>query len=151
VFFSYKCPMSGRPSTVKSDTKSSRRGGSAMERKGKRGMRTGKHKFHDQGDATWIVFRGQLRGHYDTPYRLPGGWPPSGRIWWFRLLLFSNILFLNIVHLIMKFTTKCAKNGIDFGYCILDPAQPYPFYALRAAIPRHRPTPSILCPSGGHP
>jgi hypothetical protein len=28
-------------------------------------------KFHDQGDAKWIVFRGQLRGHNDTPFGLP--------------------------------------------------------------------------------
>jgi hypothetical protein len=24
-------------------------------------------------------------------YRPPGGWPPSGRIWWSKLLLISNI------------------------------------------------------------
>jgi hypothetical protein len=24
-------------------------------------------KFHDQGDARWIVIRGQVRGHNDTP------------------------------------------------------------------------------------
>jgi hypothetical protein len=24
-------------------------------------------KFHDQGDAEWIVIRGQLRGHNDMP------------------------------------------------------------------------------------
>jgi hypothetical protein len=29
-------------------------------------------KFHDQGDAEWIVIRGQLRGHDDTPCRRPG-------------------------------------------------------------------------------
>jgi hypothetical protein len=29
-------------------------------------------EFRDQGDAKWIVIRGQLRGHNDTP---------SGRIW----------------------------------------------------------------------
>jgi hypothetical protein len=28
-------------------------------------------EFHDQGDAKWIVIRGQLRGHNDTPC---GGW-----------------------------------------------------------------------------
>jgi hypothetical protein len=31
-------------------------------------------EFHDQGDAKWIVIRGQLRGHNDTPFgrRTPG-------------------------------------------------------------------------------
>jgi hypothetical protein len=28
-------------------------------------------KFHDQGDAKWIVIRGQLRGHNDTPCGRP--------------------------------------------------------------------------------
>jgi hypothetical protein len=33
-------------------------------------------KFHDQGDAKWIVIRGQLRGHNDTPFGRPTlGWP----------------------------------------------------------------------------
>jgi len=44
-------------------------------------------KLHDQGDAKWIVIRGQLRGHNDTPY---------GHIWWFsyhQLVIF----FFNIV------------------------------------------------------
>jgi hypothetical protein len=45
-------------------------------------------KFHDQGDAKWIVIRGQLRGHNDTPTR---GQPIGrlgvlGRILWFRIL-----------------------------------------------------------------
>jgi hypothetical protein len=46
-------------------------------------------KFHDQGDAGRIVIRGQLRGHNDTPF----GRPPLGGIWWFKLLLISNIVF----------------------------------------------------------
>jgi hypothetical protein len=29
-------------------------------------------KFHDQGDAKWIVIRGQLRGHNDTPFVFGG-------------------------------------------------------------------------------
>jgi hypothetical protein len=33
-------------------------------------------KFHDQRDAKWIVIRGQLRGHNDTPF----GRPTPGRI-----------------------------------------------------------------------
>jgi hypothetical protein len=28
-------------------------------------------EIHDQGDAKWIVIRGQLRGHNDTPCRRP--------------------------------------------------------------------------------
>jgi hypothetical protein len=32
-------------------------------------------EFHDQGDAKWIVIRGPLRGHKDTPF----GWPTHGR------------------------------------------------------------------------
>jgi ribosomal protein L21 len=32
-------------------------------------------EFHDQGDVKWIVIRGQLRGHNDTPF----GWPTPGR------------------------------------------------------------------------
>jgi hypothetical protein len=33
-------------------------------------------KFHDQGDAKWIVIRGRLRGHNDTPFGRPApGWP----------------------------------------------------------------------------
>jgi hypothetical protein len=33
-------------------------------------------EFHDQGDAKWIVIRGQLRGHNDTPFGRPTpGWP----------------------------------------------------------------------------
>jgi hypothetical protein len=31
--------------------------------------------FHDQADADWIVIRGALRGHNDTPC----GWPTLGR------------------------------------------------------------------------
>jgi hypothetical protein len=37
------------------------------------GMAVG--KFHDQGDAKWIVIREQLRGHNDTPF----GQPTPGR------------------------------------------------------------------------
>ena len=32
-------------------------------------------EFHDQGDAKWIVIRGPLRGHKDTPF----GRPTPGR------------------------------------------------------------------------
>jgi hypothetical protein len=59
-------------------------------------------EFRDQGDAKWMVIRGQLRGHNDTPFGRPtpgrpigrpGGWPPSEHIWFFLLLLISNIIF----------------------------------------------------------
>jgi hypothetical protein len=30
-------------------------------------------EFHDQADADWIVIRGQLRGHNDTPIGQPTG------------------------------------------------------------------------------
>jgi hypothetical protein len=36
-------------------------------------------KFHDQGDAEWIVIRGQLRGHNDTPCGRPNPVRPIGR------------------------------------------------------------------------
>jgi hypothetical protein len=35
----------------------------------------GTGKFHDQGDAKWIVIGGQLSGHNDTPF----GRPTPGR------------------------------------------------------------------------
>jgi hypothetical protein len=64
-------------------------------------MKIAEGKFNDQGDAEWIVIRGQLRGQNDMlsgghpwqaywPHR---GWLPSEHIWWFQLLLISNILF----------------------------------------------------------
>jgi hypothetical protein len=36
-------------------------------------------KFHDQGDAKWIVIRGQLRGHNETRYGRPAPGRPIGR------------------------------------------------------------------------
>jgi hypothetical protein len=36
-------------------------------------------QFHDQGDAKWIVIRGQLRGHNDTPFEWPTPVRPIGR------------------------------------------------------------------------
>jgi hypothetical protein len=36
-------------------------------------------EFHDQGDAKWIVIRGQLRGHNDTPFGRPTPGRPIGR------------------------------------------------------------------------
>jgi hypothetical protein len=57
-------------------------------------------EFHDQADAEWIVIRGLLRGHNDTPCGRPTPGCPgigcpygvsSGFIWWFYLLR-SNII-----------------------------------------------------------
>jgi hypothetical protein len=59
-------------------------------------------KFHDQGDAKWIVIRGQLRGHNDTPFGRPtpsrpiratrGGLAAQrAYFWWFNLLSISNV------------------------------------------------------------
>jgi hypothetical protein len=71
-----------------------------------------KGEFHDQGDAKWIVIRGQLRDHNDMPLGRPApgrpiGRPGSGRpqgefgvFSYYQLL----ILFFNIVALIMEFT-----------------------------------------------
>jgi hypothetical protein len=69
---------------------------------------------HDMGDAEWIVIRAQLWGHNDTPCgRLaPGrliGQPGVGRpqgvfggFSYYQLVM----IFLNIVPLIMKFTSN---------------------------------------------
>jgi hypothetical protein len=38
-----------------------------------------KGEFHDQGNAKWIVIRGQLRGHNDTPCGRPTPSRPIGR------------------------------------------------------------------------
>jgi hypothetical protein len=35
-------------------------------------------KFHDQGDAEWIVIRGQLRGPNNTPFGQPTPGRPIG-------------------------------------------------------------------------
>jgi hypothetical protein len=37
-------------------------------------------KFHDQGDAKWIVIRGQLKCHNDTPFGRPTPGRPIGRL-----------------------------------------------------------------------
>jgi hypothetical protein len=36
-------------------------------------------KFHDQGDAKWIVIMGQLRRHNDKPFGRPTPGRPIGR------------------------------------------------------------------------
>jgi hypothetical protein len=36
-------------------------------------------EFHDHRDAKWIVIRGQLRGHNDTPFGRPTPGRPIGR------------------------------------------------------------------------
>jgi hypothetical protein len=72
-------------------------------------------KFHDLGVAKWIVIRGQLRGHNDTPCgqptpgRPPGGWPPAGRDWWFQLLLICDNIFQHCP-LNMEFTDRPAHS-----------------------------------------
>jgi hypothetical protein len=69
-------------------------------------------EIHDQGDAKWIVIRGQLRGHNDTPFGRPTlsrpighqgvGHPQGvfGGLGYYQLVIF----FFNIVPLIMEFT-----------------------------------------------
>jgi hypothetical protein len=38
-------------------------------------------QFHDQGDAKWIVIRGQLKGHNDAPFGRPTpDWPIGRRV-----------------------------------------------------------------------
>jgi hypothetical protein len=76
----------------------------------------GNGKFHNQGDAKWIVIRGQLRV---ITIRPSGGQPPAGpRILRYKLLLISNIPF-NIVPLIMKFTKylRCRGRGVAPSGC----------------------------------
>jgi hypothetical protein len=66
--------------------------------------------FHDQGDAKWIVIRRKLRGHNDTPCRRPTPGRPIGQGWPPLVTL-----FLNIVPLIMEFTTACASPRVSVG------------------------------------
>jgi hypothetical protein len=69
-------------------------------------------KFHDQGDAEWIVIRRPLSGHNDTPFRQPIPGRPIGRPGYGRPSgLFGSfsyyqlvIFFSDIVPLIMEFT-----------------------------------------------
>jgi hypothetical protein len=63
---------------------------------------------HDQGDAKWIVIRGQLRGHNDIyALRAANSQPGVGR----PQVVFGGfsyyplvMIFFNIVTLIMEFT-----------------------------------------------
>jgi hypothetical protein len=71
-------------------------------------------EFHDLGDAKWIVIRGKLRGHNNTPFGRPTpsrsighqgvGHPDGvfGSLSYYYLVIF----FFNIVTLIMEFTFK---------------------------------------------
>jgi hypothetical protein len=69
-------------------------------------------EFHDQGDAKWIVIKGQLWGHNDmtfgqpTPADLSAAWGLAalGAYLVFLVTIKSVILFFNIVPLIMEFT-----------------------------------------------
>jgi hypothetical protein len=46
-------------------------------------------EFHDQGDAKWVVIRGQLRGHNDMPF----GRPIPQPAYWFQLMFISSSIF----------------------------------------------------------
>ena len=46
---------------------------------GARCLRVLAGKFHDQGDTEWIVIRGQLGGHNDTPFGRPTPGRPISR------------------------------------------------------------------------
>ena len=71
-------------------------------------------EFHDQWDAKWIVIRGLLRGHNDTPCGWPTPGQPIGRLEvgrpqgvffgfsYYKLI----ILFSNIVPLVVEFTFR---------------------------------------------
>jgi hypothetical protein len=52
---------------------------------------TNKVEFHDQGDAKWIVIRGQLRGHNDTPFGQP---PPGLSAAWGLAARWAYLVFL---------------------------------------------------------
>jgi hypothetical protein len=84
-----------------------------------------KHRseFHNQGDAEWIVIRGQLQGHTDMLFRQPTpGWPISrpgigcvqGVLGLFSYYEFV-ILSFNIVPLIMEFTQHGRKINRTFS------------------------------------
>jgi hypothetical protein len=73
-----------------------------------------KDEFHDQADAKWIVIKGQLRGHNDTPFGQPTATPsrtiarpvvgrPQGIFYGFGYYCLV-IFFFNIVPLIIEFT-----------------------------------------------
>jgi hypothetical protein len=58
--------------------------------------------FHDQAEAEWLVIRGLLRGHNDTPFGRPTPGQPIGRpgvgrplgvFCMFLLLLISNVIY----------------------------------------------------------
>jgi hypothetical protein len=92
------------------------------------------------GDARWIVIRGQLRGHNDTPFGRPTpaglsaarevGRPLGvfGGLGYYRLLIF----FCIIVPLIMEFTSDKSwrKKGAFHSAC-----RALPLYALKVGTP----------------
>jgi hypothetical protein len=43
-------------------------------------MESSEGEFHDQADDEWIVIRGPLRGHNDTPFGRPTPGRPIGRL-----------------------------------------------------------------------
>jgi hypothetical protein len=89
-------------------------------------------EFHDQGDAKWIVIRGQQRGHNDMPCRRPTpGWPigrpgvgcPQGVFCWVKLLLISNVLFKHCppdlgIHLMLRLRFKVLKKMFGSIYFV---------------------------------
>jgi hypothetical protein len=55
-------------------------------------------EFHDQGDAKWIVIRGQLRGHNNTPFGWPTpSWPISHPRVGRRQGLFGSLSYLSLL------------------------------------------------------
>ena len=101
-------------------------------------------KFHDQAYTKWIVIRGQLWGHNDTPF----GWPtPGGRnscsVVGRPLGVFGGlsyrlvIFFFNIVPLIMEFTSGSQMSqNLD---------------SIWNRVSSGTQSSTILCLAGGHP
>jgi hypothetical protein len=81
-------------------------------------------EFHDQGDAKWIVIRGQLRGHNDTPFgRLTPGQPIGRPVVGCHQGIFGVLYYLlvllifNIVPLIMEFAGCGPPMKYGLGCC----------------------------------
>jgi hypothetical protein len=75
-------------------------------------------EFHDQADANWIVIRGPLRGHNDTPCGRPTPGRPVGCLGaaalkaYFVFSITINTIF-NIVLLIMEFTWVVEAEDVE--------------------------------------
>jgi hypothetical protein len=79
-----------------------------------------KGEFHDEADAEWIVIRGLLRGHNDTPFGRPTrGWPigclgvghPQGVFGVFSYY-WLVMLFL-MMDLMVRLTVALAKRNLQ--------------------------------------